>query len=160
MPPMDPNDKSPWKSINHFSALPYGWIPDDSVEFFTQFIFNLERRWLDSCDLAKEHLATCVSYPTLLPALYVSQALFNGFKMQRFDQLRERGKSSELIHRLAENAQTWAELRNVLRDQGHTARQFAIEHCHRYYGDKGLKDVREVVDGFIANTFLTSWIKQ
>jgi hypothetical protein len=50
-----------WESIDHFSTLPYGWIPDDGVDFFTQFILYLKERWLKLCDLTEDHLTKCVS---------------------------------------------------------------------------------------------------
>lgn len=56
-----PKNGSYWKSIDHFSMLPYGWIPDNSADFFTQFILNLKDRWLRLCSLAEEHLSKRVS---------------------------------------------------------------------------------------------------
>lgn len=49
------------RSIDHFSMLPFGWIPEDGVEFLTQFMLHLKERWLKLCDLADQHLADCVS---------------------------------------------------------------------------------------------------
>ncbi|KAF2181531.1 hypothetical protein K469DRAFT_589019 [Zopfia rhizophila CBS 207.26] len=123
MPLPNPKDGPRWKSIDHFSMLPYGWIPDDSIDFFTQFIRNLKRRWLKLCDLAEEHISK-----------------------RRLDQLDKKGRGSELIHHLAEDAQDWAELRSILNGQVRTARNFAVEHCHRY-DDKGLKCAQEAIDG-------------
>jgi hypothetical protein len=61
MPPANPSSRSTWKSRDHFSTLPYGWIPDDGVDFFTQFILCLKERWLKLCDLAEKHLSDRVS---------------------------------------------------------------------------------------------------
>jgi hypothetical protein len=60
IPPTNRNDES-WKSIDHFSTLPYGWIANDSVDFFMQFILYLKERWLKICHRAEEHLTDCVS---------------------------------------------------------------------------------------------------
>jgi hypothetical protein len=62
IPPANPDDE-PWKSIDHFSMLPYGWIPKDGIEFFMQFILYLKERWLKLCQRAEEHLTECVSLP-------------------------------------------------------------------------------------------------
>jgi hypothetical protein len=67
---------------------------------------------------------------------------------QRLDQLGKRGESGELISRLANDAQKWTELSSNLRGQIHTARKFAIDHCNRYNGGKGLNVVQETVEGF------------
>ena len=56
-PPTKQKDGPHWKTRDHFSMLPYGWIPEDGVDFFRQFIDNLKRRWLKLCDLAEEHLS-------------------------------------------------------------------------------------------------------
>jgi len=124
----NPYDTPCWESIGHFSMLPYGWIPDDGVDFFTQFMLYLKGRWLELCDFAEEHLTEC-----------------------RHDQLREKGKSSELIHRLAEDAQIFTELRSILQGQVHTAKKFAAGHRHLHNEDKRLKDVEGVIDGFGGN---------
>jgi hypothetical protein len=56
-----------------------------------------------------------------------------------------------LIHRLAEDAQKLTELRGILRGQVHTARKFAVEHCHRYNENKGLKDMLATIDNFLGD---------
>jgi hypothetical protein len=61
MPLTKSDDRACWKSIDHFSMLPYSWIPDDGIDFFTQFIVYLKGRWLKLCDLAEEHLTQRVS---------------------------------------------------------------------------------------------------
>jgi hypothetical protein len=70
------------------------------------------------------------------------------YTIQRLDQLHEKGKSSELIHRLAEDAYKWAKLRNILQDQVYTARKFAVDYSHRYNASEALEDLRESIDGF------------
>lgn len=71
MPLTNSDDRPRWESIDHFSMLPYSWIPDDGVDFFTQFIVYLKGRWLKLCDLAEEHLTQRVSGPYLVPVLNV-----------------------------------------------------------------------------------------
>ena len=71
--------------------------------------------------------------------------------MQRLDQLHEKGKNPELVHYLAEDAQKLAELRGILRGQVHTAKKFAVGHCHRYNERKGQKDVQEAINGFSSD---------
>lgn len=60
IPPKEPSDR-PLKSTNHLSTLPYGWIPDDGVDFFKQFIMCLKDRWDVECDLVEGDLAKRVS---------------------------------------------------------------------------------------------------
>jgi ankyrin repeat protein len=59
----NPNGDRCWKSINHFSMMPYGWIPDDGLDFFKQFLLYLKERWSNLCDLAEDHLTIRVSQP-------------------------------------------------------------------------------------------------
>ena len=54
-----------WKSIEHFSTLPFGWIPKDGVDFFSLFIEYLSRRWHLFCISAEERLLQQVRRPTL-----------------------------------------------------------------------------------------------
>lgn len=63
IPPGNPNHES-WKSIDHFSMLPYGWIPKDGIDFFMQFILYLKEGWLKLCHQAEEYLSECVSLTT------------------------------------------------------------------------------------------------
>jgi hypothetical protein len=60
IPPASANNM-PWKSIDHYSMLPYGWIPNDGIDFFIQFILYLKERWLKLCDLGEKHLNESVS---------------------------------------------------------------------------------------------------
>lgn len=58
--PSNPNGDRYWKSLDHFSMMPFSWIPDDGIDFFKQFILYLKERWLRLCDVAKDHLAARV----------------------------------------------------------------------------------------------------
>jgi hypothetical protein len=51
---------------------------------------------------------------------------------QRFHQLEEKGKTSELIDRLAGLAKNLAECRSYLQDQSHEARAFSDDYRRRY----------------------------
>lgn len=95
MPPTAPNDISSSKSITYFSVLPYGWIPDDGVDFFTQFIFHLKGRWLKLYNLSEEHLAMYVSCATLLPALHIELCLMD-FKYSALISYVREGKALNL----------------------------------------------------------------
>lgn len=57
IPPASQNDGRDWKSIDHFSMLPYAWIPEDGADIFQQLILHLKANWLRICGLAEEHLA-------------------------------------------------------------------------------------------------------
>lgn len=62
--PPDPHIR-PWRSVDHYSMLPNGWIPDDGNDFFQQIILHLEERWIRVCDTADEHLKISVSCPVV-----------------------------------------------------------------------------------------------
>ena len=51
-----------WKTRAYLSMLPYGWIPEDGLDFFQQFVDNLKQKWLKLCDLAEEHLSKRVEW--------------------------------------------------------------------------------------------------
>jgi len=48
-------------SMDHFSTLPYGWLPNDGADFIGQFLESLVHRWRRLCEQGKDHLGTCVS---------------------------------------------------------------------------------------------------
>lgn len=58
--PASPQSR-PWESIDHYSTLPNGWIPDDGIDFFHHFILHMEQTWMKLCDAADEHLKQSVS---------------------------------------------------------------------------------------------------
>ena len=58
--PAAPNNQ-PWASIDHYSLLPYGWIPNDGIEFFMQFMLCLKGRWLELCESGEKTLDQSVS---------------------------------------------------------------------------------------------------
>jgi hypothetical protein len=62
----DTNNESGRISMDHFSMLSNGWIPEDGLDFFAQFLDNLRERWLKVCNLAEQHLTDCVSPFTFL----------------------------------------------------------------------------------------------
>lgn len=49
-----------WQTSTHYSTLPNGWIPDDGVDFFKQFLEHLQARWLRLCQQGEELLAFSV----------------------------------------------------------------------------------------------------
>jgi hypothetical protein len=62
-----PDGKQYRKAIDHFSTLPFGWIPDHDIDFFKQFILRLGDKWLELCDLGEKHLNDCVSRILRIP---------------------------------------------------------------------------------------------
>ncbi|KAF2800332.1 hypothetical protein K505DRAFT_228981, partial [Melanomma pulvis-pyrius CBS 109.77] len=133
--PTRPTDGSCWKSIDHFSTLSYGWIPDNGADFFTLFVQTLKEKWLTLCELAEERLSK-----------------------RRLDQLCAKGDSPNLIHHLAEDAQEWAKLRSILRGQVRAAKSFAVEYCSCYDQDNGSRVMQEAIDCF--NTEVSDQISQ
>lgn len=112
-----------WKSVDHFSLLQGSAIPNDGADLFTQFISELEKTWLELCSSADEHLSDC-----------------------RLDQLREQGNSSELVYRLAKDAQMWTFLRRRLRGNIQEAKKFATSYCQKYQNGDGLEPILEAIN--------------
>ncbi|KAF2968612.1 hypothetical protein GQX73_g4996 [Xylaria multiplex] len=98
----------PPRSPVYFSMLPYGWIPNDGVDFFKQFIEHLRGLWLDLCQRAEKDLS-----------------------QRRLEQLSLQGKSPALMQRLAEDARKCAELRDILEDQVRDATRFVTDYCQQ-----------------------------
>ena len=59
--PTKPKDGLCWRSMDHFSTLSYGWIPDNGADFFALFVQTMKEKWLILCGLAEEHLSKRVS---------------------------------------------------------------------------------------------------
>lgn len=55
------NSNRNWMSVQHFSIMPYGELPDTGVDFFKQFMGYITKRWLKLCELAEDHLSILVS---------------------------------------------------------------------------------------------------
>lgn len=64
------NEESGIGPTNYFSMLPSGNIPKNGLDFFAQFLSHLREVWLETCDLAEQHLAECVSEPFTMTLLY------------------------------------------------------------------------------------------
>jgi hypothetical protein len=69
----DTDGKLCWKTTDHFSMLPHGWIPEDGVDFFHQFLLHLKDSWQGLCDRAHERLFKLVSLPIFLLGLDINQ---------------------------------------------------------------------------------------
>lgn len=65
----------------------------------------------------------------------------NSNVIQRLDQFSLKGNSPELIDCLANDAQKWAELRSILKDQVREARKFVRAYCQRYNANNVPKDL-------------------
>ncbi|KAH6848201.1 hypothetical protein B0I37DRAFT_376943 [Chaetomium sp. MPI-CAGE-AT-0009] len=116
---------SSWQSIDHFSLLSYGWIPDDGADFIKQFIDHLLSKWLELLNGVEEHLT-----------------------MRRDDQLNEYGQNSNFVQYLARDALKLAELRKTWRSQVDYANAHAAEHCRHHSDSKGHHRVQSAIDRF------------
>ncbi|RYP04797.1 hypothetical protein DL764_004213 [Monosporascus ibericus] len=81
-----------WKSVNHFSTLPNGLIPDDGVDFFTQFLDQLRTRWIRSCEDGEELLADSEAVLNGLPGIIREFADLIGARLEGLN-----AKSQDLI---------------------------------------------------------------
>ncbi|EXL94654.1 ankyrin repeat-containing domain protein [Fusarium oxysporum II5] len=120
---VDARSEPVWVPLDFFSTLQNSGTPEDGAELFTQFLDDLERRWLGVCDLAEEHLSNC-----------------------RLEQLEHKGSNLTLIDCLAVDARQWAEFRKILKGHAQDARSFAQKYCQRYNGGRGLERIRESID--------------
>jgi hypothetical protein len=75
--------------------------------------------------------------------------------LQRRDVLLAKGKNSELIDRLLEDAEKWTQFRGVLRGQVDVARKFRTEYSDLNYedeaDDEALGELEKTIDGFAKN---------
>lgn len=55
------------------------------------------------------------------------------------------------MHRLANDAQKWAEIRIILEDQVAVARKFVADYGHRYNANQIPKDLQQSIDEFEVN---------
>lgn len=83
-------------------------------------------------------------------------------EIQRRDQLDAKGKSPELLDRLASDAQKWDGLRRDLRAQVHAADEFAMDYCQTYASTDRLNDFKRLVNEFDVDisSGSASWIKR
>jgi hypothetical protein len=51
-----------WKSVEHFSMLPYIAVPRNGIEFLQSFIVFLETAWLEMCGINQSKLGKSVSW--------------------------------------------------------------------------------------------------
>lgn len=72
----DTDGKQCWKTVDHFSMLPHGWIPKNGVDFFQQFLLHLKDSWQGLCDRAHERLFKLVSFPIFLSGLDANRLLY------------------------------------------------------------------------------------
>ncbi|KAH6884162.1 ankyrin repeat-containing domain protein [Thelonectria olida] len=117
------NGKTHWRPFNHFSTLGSPYIPADGMEFFTQFIGALEKKWMRLCSGGDNRMSG-----------------------RRISQLILRGSSPDLVENLAKDAQKWAELRDDLRDQVEAALKFARVYCRKYNKSIGLKTTEQAIN--------------
>lgn len=62
--------------------------------------------------------------------------------------MNTKGNSVELIHRLAEDAKEWAELRKAFRGQVRAARDFVTDYCHCCDQDERGKEMQLPITEF------------
>lgn len=58
--PTKPNN--PWIPTVYFSTLPNGWIPENDLDLFKQFITCVKEDWLEQCKQIETYLYNRVSY--------------------------------------------------------------------------------------------------
>lgn len=61
----DLSGKDQWKTIDYFSTLQAGWVPDSGPAFLDILVKALVAGWQKLCDAIDDHLLLCVSLTTL-----------------------------------------------------------------------------------------------
>ncbi|KAF4452082.1 putative ankyrin 2,3/unc44 [Fusarium austroafricanum] len=59
---LEGSEISPWQTKVHLSMLQIGWIPDDGLDFFQQFIIHLTESWSLVCKVFAQQLLNQVGY--------------------------------------------------------------------------------------------------
>ncbi|KAL6786563.1 hypothetical protein J3E68DRAFT_420021 [Trichoderma sp. SZMC 28012] len=120
VPPISPG--GPWTPMVYCSTLPYGWIPDNGMDFFHQFLTHIKAQWLELCIMFGEHLSA-----------------------KRLEQFESKGKNSEITDCLAKDAQAVARLRTVLAGLTSDAERFMNNYCARFNADNIPKDLQKLI---------------
>lgn len=55
--------EAPPKTIHYFSNLPYGWIPQNDLEFVQLFMATWRDDWMAFCHEGRRYLGRLVSLP-------------------------------------------------------------------------------------------------
>lgn len=63
------NLSNPWNTVVYISTLPNGWIPQDGVDMFHQFLVHLQSQWLELCHKLDNNLAKRVKHFVHIPIL-------------------------------------------------------------------------------------------
>ncbi|KAF3389537.1 Ankyrin-1 [Penicillium rolfsii] len=119
------NDK--WIPQIYFSTLPCVQTPWDGIGLFQQLIAYLRKEWSDLCKIAESHLLDSI---------------------QRREQLDAKGKSPELLDRLADDARRWDDFRRSLRAQVKAASDFTTTYCKKYTSTDVPENVKRLIDEF------------
>ncbi|KAH7220436.1 uncharacterized protein BKA55DRAFT_697488 [Fusarium redolens] len=109
------------KDDRYFSMLQDGWIPEDGIELFQQFLVHLTARWSELCSQFEDYLSRL-----------------------RLNQLESKGESPETISHFAENALHIAKLRRFFQGQVRGAREFSIDLGCRYGAGKERRTLEEI----------------
>ncbi|EKJ75846.1 hypothetical protein FPSE_04026 [Fusarium pseudograminearum CS3096] len=111
------------KTIDHYSMIPDGWIPEDGIRFFERLIVYLTTSWSALCTGAEDHMSE-----------------------RRMKQLQEKGRS-EMIDDLAGDAKNLATLRRCLRTQVQDAKTF-VDYYGRSQGLDVDQQTLKTIEGF------------
>lgn len=97
--------EAPPKTVHYYSNLPYGWIPQNDLEFVQLFMQTWREDWLTFCRDARRHLSALRSH-----------------------QLTARGRDDLLIDAVAENMLQWTHIQGILADQLSQIRGFVSNY--------------------------------
>ncbi|KAL6814892.1 hypothetical protein J3E69DRAFT_346257 [Trichoderma sp. SZMC 28015] len=118
--PRNPGSMSP--SMIYFSTLPFGWIPDDAMDFFQQFMTHIEAQWSEVCSTFGESLSEI-----------------------RLEQLKSKGKDTKIMDRLSRDAHRLVVLRGHLARQVSKAEKFMNDYCTRYNANEIPQSLRTFI---------------
>ena len=149
-PDRDSRTGESWKSVSHFSTLPNGWIPDHGVDFFKQFLDELQTMWLRNCVEAEKLLAASVrDLPpgqTWLGQKFCADII--RLAHQRKDVLKKGGTDQYMIRRLLADASQWLELQTDLQAHVEAVQEFKSKYKGLDADEQALNELPALIRDF------------
>jgi hypothetical protein len=102
----DTSGRDRWVTIDHFSTLKFGSMPDSGMAFLDSFINELMKEWLELCGCMDTHVRLCVSL--------TAQLASNRERPKANDTLHLASKSPQSKWGIKGSHQTFVNRRNYL----------------------------------------------
>lgn len=116
-----------WVSHDHFCTFQTCSVPESGAQFLLHLIRFIKKKWMEFCDSIDCHLLEC------RPQVH-----------------RANGEDPDLITRLLADANTWSDLRRLLKTQVEEAKAFRKFYIKHQYEDYALDGVSRAIDNLYA----------